>query len=126
TAWAGSLPVGRRADRSRMLTNRRWHAATAALLAALIVSACGNDGASMQPTITIAEANTRVDDYIARAVKALPAQATLKLTLEERSGDCSDPTDNGPKNRVVANRSYQVLGLDPKQIPTYLNMLRSW
>jgi len=80
----------------------------------------------MQPTITIAEANTRVDDYIARAVKALPAQATLKLTLEERSGDCSDPTDNGPKNRVVANRSYQVLGLDPKQIPTYFNMLRSW
>jgi len=59
----------------------------------------------------IAEANTRVDDYIARAIKALPSQATLKLTLQELHGDCSDPTDNGPKNRVVANRSYEVLGL---------------
>jgi hypothetical protein len=80
----------------------------------------------MKPTITIAEANARVDDYIARAVKALPAEATLKLTLQELRGDCSDPTDNGPKNRVVANRSYQVLGLDPQKIPSYFSMLRTW
>jgi hypothetical protein len=80
----------------------------------------------MKPTITIAEANARVDDYIARAVKALPPQATLKLDLQERSGDCSDPTDRGPKNRVVANRGYQVNGLDPKQVPAYFTMIRSW
>jgi hypothetical protein len=80
----------------------------------------------MKPTITIAEANTRVDDYIARAVKALPPEAKLELNLQERSGDCSDPTDRGPKNRVVANRGYQVNGLDPKQVPAYFAMIRSW
>ncbi|GAA4530135.1 hypothetical protein [Amycolatopsis samaneae] len=80
----------------------------------------------MRPTITINEANTRVEDYASRAVKALPSQAKLTLTYEERHGDCSDPTDHGPKNRVVANRSYQVLGLDSKEIPSYFAMLRSW
>jgi len=106
--------------------NRTWTVA-ALLVGALTVTACGADsGAGMQPTITIAEANTRVDDYIARAIKALPSQATLKLTLQELHGDCSDPTDNGPKNRVVANRSYQVLGLDPQEIPSYFGMLRAW
>ena len=108
------------------MRNRTWTAAVLAV-AAVNMTACRTDsGAGMKPTITIAEANTRVDDYIARAVKALPPEATLELYLQERSGDCSDPTDRGPKNRVVAGRSYQVHGLDPKQVPSYFTMLRSW
>ena len=27
---------------------------------------------------------------------------------------------------MVANRSYQVLGLDPQEIPSYFGMLRTW
>ncbi|MEU6644195.1 hypothetical protein ABZ863_16790 [Saccharomonospora sp. NPDC046836] len=80
----------------------------------------------MQPTITIDEANRRVEEYVARAVKALPPEAELRLGYEERSGDCSDPTDHGPKNRVVANRDYNVLGLQPEKIPTYFDALRTW
>jgi len=116
----------RRTDRRTIVTNRTWTAA-AVIVAGLTMTACGTDsGAGMKPTITIAEANTRVDDYIARAVKALPPQATLELNLQERSGDCSDPTDRGPKNRVVANRGYKVHGLDRKQIPSYFTTIRSW
>ncbi|MEC3982317.1 hypothetical protein [Amycolatopsis sp. H20-H5] len=80
----------------------------------------------MQPTITIDEANTRVDDYVARAVKALPPETTLKLNFQERSGECSDPIDKGPKNRVVANRSYQLIGLHPELVPTYFDTMRAW
>ncbi|MFD8495017.1 hypothetical protein [Amycolatopsis sp. NPDC059657] len=80
----------------------------------------------MQPTITIAEANQRVDGYIARAVKVLPPEAKLELHYQEQEGSCSDPTDHGPKNRVIASRSYKVLGLQQKAIPSYFDSLRSW
>ncbi|MFD8494222.1 hypothetical protein [Amycolatopsis sp. NPDC059657] len=80
----------------------------------------------MHPTITIAEANQRVDEYIARAVKVLPPEAKLELNYQERAGSCSDPTDHGPKNRVTANRDYKVLGLQQAAIPSYFDSLRAW
>ncbi len=92
----------------------------------LAVGACDGGGDGMKPTITIDEANAKVDDYISRAVKALPAEAKLELNFQERSGECTDPTDGGPKNRVVANRSYRVLGLRPEAFPSYFEALRSW
>jgi hypothetical protein len=80
----------------------------------------------MHPTITIDEANVRVDDYISRALKVLPAQVQLEVNSQERKGECSDPTDNGPQGRVVAGRSYKLLGLQTAAIPTYFDTLRSW
>jgi hypothetical protein len=80
----------------------------------------------MQPTITIDEANRRVDEYISRVAKVLPPEAKLQLGSQELRGDCSDPTDNGPKNRVIANRSYNVLGLSATSITAYFDTLRTW
>jgi hypothetical protein len=80
----------------------------------------------MQSTITIDEANVRVEDYISRALKVLPAEVKPELSFEERSGECSDPTDNGPQGRVVAGRSYKLLGLQTAAIPSYFDTLRSW
>jgi hypothetical protein len=80
----------------------------------------------MQTTITINEANDRVDDYITRAMAELPPGATLEVNTYNRTEDCSDPTDNGPKGRVSAGRSYKILGLQVEAIPSYFDTLRAW
>ena len=103
-----------------------------AVLACIVAtSACGGGGtnakdAGMQPTITIDEANRRVEEYISRVAKVLPPEAHLELGSQELRGDCSDPTDNGPTNRVIANRSFNVLGLNTASIPSYFDTLRNW
>jgi hypothetical protein len=80
----------------------------------------------MQTTITINEANDKVDAYITRAMAELPPGATLEVNTYNRTEDCSDPTDNGPKGRVSAGRSYKILGLQVEAIPSYFDTLRAW
>lgn len=107
-------------------------ACAAVLLCSAATGGCGSGEtngakeAGMQPTITIDEANRRVDEYISRVVEVLPPEAKLQLGYQETRGDCSDPTDGGPTNRVVAHRSYDVLGLNPESIPSYFDTLRTW
>ncbi|MGW7538241.1 hypothetical protein [Amycolatopsis sp. NPDC054798] len=80
----------------------------------------------MQPTITAAEANRRVEEYAAKVREALPPNAVYELYASEEHGDCSDPSDNGVKGRVIASRSYQVRGLPADRIPSYFDALRAW
>jgi predicted small lipoprotein YifL len=105
------------------------------LAGTLALAACGSKGDDMpgtpqpgtKPTITIAEANRRAEDYLARATReALPPQAKLEDPYVERNGDCSDPSDNGPTNRVLAARSNQITGLDPATYPQQFDSLRHW
>ncbi|MFD8494961.1 hypothetical protein [Amycolatopsis sp. NPDC059657] len=93
-------------------------------LLAMVVS-CGSEDAGMQPTITIDEANQRVDDYITRALKVLPA-TKLELNSQELAGDCSDPTDHGPKGRVTAERSYKLIDLPETAKSSHFASLRTW
>jgi hypothetical protein len=80
----------------------------------------------MQPTITIEQANQQVEDYSMKAREALPSVARYTLFSSEQRGDCSDPSDNGPKNRMLASRTYKVEGLARDKIPTYFDALRTW
>lgn len=48
-------------------------------LAALAVSSCGKDATAMKNTITIQEANQRVEDYVTRARAAFLPSAQFKL-----------------------------------------------
>lgn len=80
----------------------------------------------MQRTITLAEANQRVEEYAAQARTALPAEAVLRLEYIEKAGSCSDPTDNGPKNRLIATRDYAIDGLSKSRNESYFDTLRKW
>jgi hypothetical protein len=93
-----------------------------------VTTACGSGsgGHDMQPTITSAEANRRVEDYATQVREALPPNSEYKLTYSEEQGDCSDPSDNGAKGRVLATRTYQVLGLDKAKIPSYFDAVKTW
>jgi hypothetical protein len=39
---------------------------------------------------------------------------------------CDDPTDNGPKGRVIATTDYQIEGLSQDQYDHYLDELKKW
>ncbi|GAA4669580.1 hypothetical protein GCM10023214_75090 [Amycolatopsis dongchuanensis] len=92
----------------------------------LMTGACGGKDVGMQPTITIDEANRRVEQYSTQVREALPAEAVYELSAYEDRGDCSDPTDRGPKNRVVASRTYQIQGLPAANVPSYFGAVRTW
>lgn len=101
---------------------------TTCVAAMAVIAACGNGpgGDTMQPTITAAEANRRVEEYATKVREALPANAIYELYASEEHGDCSDPSDNGARGRVIASRSYQIHGLPADQIPASFDALRGW
>lgn len=80
----------------------------------------------MQNTITAAEAQRLVDVYVQEAMTALPPHARL----EKQSGmvyDCSDPTDHGPRGRVIASINYWIRDLPKDQNQAYFDAaLRYW
>lgn len=80
----------------------------------------------MKTTITIEQANQKVDDWLTQVRQALPPEATYELSSSEERGSCLDPADGGSQERVVANRTYKVLGLPKDMIPSYFDALRSW
>jgi hypothetical protein len=92
-----------------------------------MTSSCGSGEPGMQhPTMTIDDANQRVEQYSTQIREALPTEATYELSAYEDRGDCSDPTDAGPKNRVIASRTYQIHGLPASNVPSYFSALRAW
>jgi hypothetical protein len=97
-----------------------------AVLAALVLTACGAyPGAAMHTTITAHDAERRVEDYIQQAITALPPQRHLTNPFKKTYA-CDDPTDNGPKGRVIATVDYQIEGLSPDQYDHYLDALKQW
>lgn len=81
---------------------------------------------ALQPTITLAEANRRVDDYIVRAFMALPPGLQLNERLRFTDDPCRDPDDGGPQGRRIASRNNEIVGVDPAAIPGYFDTLREW
>jgi hypothetical protein len=82
----------------------------------------------MEPTITLAEANRVVDEYIQRALAELPQEADLDERARSEAFPCEDPTDRGPQGRKIADRDFRVVGLekDVDKISEYFEALRSW
>ncbi|MGH4020614.1 MAG: hypothetical protein ACRDT0_15555 [Pseudonocardiaceae bacterium] len=79
-------------------------------------------------TITQQQAIERVDRYIADAVVALPVDPQLTPTLEQLDGECMDPTDNGPRNRIIVTKGYFLDGIpkDKESNRAYFGALRQW
>lgn len=97
-----------------------------AVLAALVLTACGSyPGGAMPNTITAHDAEQRVEDYIQQAITVLPPQRRLTNPFKDTYA-CDDPTDNGPKGRVIATVDYQIDGLSPGQYDHYLDALKKW
>ncbi|MGH3687767.1 MAG: hypothetical protein ACRDSM_22535 [Pseudonocardiaceae bacterium] len=97
-----------------------------AVLAALVLTACEtNFGGAMRNTMTAHDAERRVEDYIQQAITALPPQRRLTKPFRDTYA-CDDPTDNGPKGRVIASVDYQIDGLPQHQYDQYLDALKKW
>lgn len=80
----------------------------------------------MQNTITAAEAQRLVDAYVHEAMTALPPQARLEKQYE-RTSDCEQPTDHGPRGRVSASIGYWIRDLPKDQNQAYFDaVLRYW
>lgn len=79
----------------------------------------------MSNTITEQQAAQRVQDNVRAAVTHLPSTVRLEQQLTHFT-PCDDPTDNGPKGRVIASTTYQIHELPPDQYPHFFDLLRSW
>jgi hypothetical protein len=76
-------------------------------------------------TMTQPQAEKRVEVYARNAAGSLPESSRLEVS-DVGSGNCDDPTDNGPKGRVEPYVEYQVIGLDPNRYNEYFNDLKQW
>ncbi|WP_410605995.1 hypothetical protein [Amycolatopsis sp. lyj-90] len=105
---------------------RYWMTRAAVAMVVTLVAGCGSGGSDMKPTMTIKQANQRIEDHLSQVREALPAEARYQLTYSEERGPCLDPTDGGSAERVVANRSYEILGLPKENIPSYFTAVKAW
>lgn len=80
----------------------------------------------MEPTITLEQANQRVERYIEGVTSVFPAGATLKLQESFDDYPCTDPDDLGPEGRRIASRTFQVMGSSHSEIPQYFAAVLSW
>jgi hypothetical protein len=100
---------------------------SAAVLVTLAACGDGNtgSGAGMHPTITAEQAKQRVVDYAQHIFAILPSPAVL-VKQGDGIDSCDDPTDNGPKGRVVPFGEYKITELPPDQYNHYFDLLRTW
>lgn len=78
----------------------------------------------MTSTITLHEANRKLDAYIDKALAQLPEGAELKERIRTEEESCDDVA--GDEGKQYADREYQVTGIDPEKIPSYFDTLRTW
>jgi hypothetical protein len=80
----------------------------------------------MKNTITQQQAGERAERYIREAVAGLTPPARLEVLSSFDDSPCDDPTDNGPKGRVIASRGYWLNDISPDQHSTYVDDLVRW
>lgn len=90
----------------------------------LLVTSCGKE-TNVRPTITVDEAERRVEEYFRQALAVLPERARPEAALID-TYDCDDPTDNGPAGRKIASVDYQIHDLPPAEYPRYIDDLERW
>lgn len=97
---------------------------TLLLLTVPLIVSCGS-GAKMRATITVEQAEKRVEKYFRQALAVLPAQARAEARLIH-TYECDDPTDNGPKGRQITSVNYEIHDLPPGEYPKYVDDLERW
>ncbi|MFL6140673.1 MAG: hypothetical protein ACJ72N_02235 [Labedaea sp.] len=80
----------------------------------------------MKNTITQQQASERAERYIREAVAGLIPPARLEVLSSFDDSPCDDPTDNGPKGRVIASRGYWLNDISPDQHSAYVDDLVRW
>jgi hypothetical protein len=94
------------------------------LLAAVLLAGCGTE-TGMPKTITVKQAEQKVEDYFRQALAVLPPQARPKAGLID-TYECDDPTDNGPRGRMISSVDYEILDLRADDYPEYVDNLERW
>lgn len=97
----------------------------AATALALSLTGC-NTGTHTQPTVTLEEANRQLDDYVEAAAEQLPPQTQLEEVQRREGSSCDDPHEDDPSGQRFGFRSYNVVGTNPAEIPSYFDTLRTW
>jgi hypothetical protein len=96
---------------------------------AMALSSCSsadNPKAAMKNTITQQQASERAERYVRDAVSALSPTAQLELSGRFDDSPCDDPTDNGPKGRVIASVTYWLNDIPVDRQSDYVNALFQW
>lgn len=70
-----------------------------------VVAITERDGDSMR-TLSVPQANQRVEEHIADAVAALPVKPRLEAQTDLGPLNCDDPSDQGPLGRVTVANGY--------------------
>lgn len=98
-------------------------------VATLLSTACGvdepEDGGSVEPTITLADAARKVDAYAEQARAALNPQAKFANPYKNYDFPCSNADGSPSPDRRDARVSYQLEGVTPEQVPAYFQNMRS-
>ncbi len=80
----------------------------------------------MKNTITQQQANQRAEQYVHDAVSAVLPSAQLEMVSAFEDSPCDDPTDNGPRGRVIASRDYWLNNIPADKQADYVNALAQW
>lgn len=108
-----------------MNTIRALTIITAAITVAL--SSCtSSPKAAMKNTITQRQAIERTEEYVRQAVSTLLPTPQLDLLSRFEDSPCDDPTDNGPKGRVITSVRYWLNDTPVDRQADYVKALIRW
>lgn len=104
-------------------------------LAALWLTAVGmltlagfdsTSGDAMSRTITLAEANIKVDEYAENARQAIAPNLEFRVQEKQTDAPCSNSDGSPAQDRRDSSLSYELQGISADQIPGYFEALRTW
>ena len=104
---------------------------SAAVTIMLVVSlssctSADNQKVPMKNTITQQQANQQAEQYVHDAAAAVFSDAQLEILSAFEDSPCDDPTDNGPRGRVIASRNYWLNAIPTDKHADYVNALVQW
>ncbi|WP_145600292.1 hypothetical protein [Prauserella rugosa] len=113
-----------------MRVRKKFSMVTLPLATAAILGGCGTEpddsGVSMDKTITIQQANDKLEEHLERSHSAFPDSATFEEFSKYENSPCEDPGDPGPKGKKFASRIYQVRNVPADGIKDQFTTAKQW
>ncbi|MGH3716052.1 MAG: hypothetical protein ACRDT4_21705 [Micromonosporaceae bacterium] len=103
-----------------------WRVVAVLVVPMVMLVGCTGRGAGMQPTETVAEASERVEALLKEAIAQLPAAAMIEDPQQADGLPCDDPTDGGPRGRVIVEYDYAIAGLASEDYPRHFDTLQTY
>lgn len=101
--------------------NGAWIVVVVAMLT-IFATGCGE---AVRNTITQQQAEQRVEENYRMVLALLPKEARPALQVGDIQ-PCDDPTDDGPRGRVIASVSYQVRDLQAADFNAHFDAIKQW